>query len=187
MADENKQVTEDEETEIKEVQQEQEKLVEEEIKEAAEESDATVDAEDPIMQVQELTENMMRLAAEYDNYRKRTGKEKTEMYNNAKAQTVTEFLAVLDNLERALAAEEEENSLRQGLQMVVEQFYGVLEKLNVKEIPALNEKFNPDLHNAVKQVEDENFEENTICEVYEKGYQLNDKILRHAIVVVANP
>ena len=126
------------------------------------------------------------MAAEYDNYRKRTAKEKEGIYANAKIDTIKPFLAVLDNLERGVSQFEEGDAHRQGLELICKQFEEVLTKLNVAEIPALGEKFDPEKHNAVMHTEDETAAENTVVEVFQKGYTLGDKILRFAMVKVAN-
>ena len=128
----------------------------------------------------------LRLAAEYDNYRKRTAKEKESLYGDAKADTVKPFLEVLDNLERGLAQFEEGDPHRQGMEMICKQFMTVLEKLGVQQIEALGQPFDPARHNAVMHVEDENYGENTVVEVLQQGFTLGDKVLRFAIVKVAN-
>ena len=98
-----------------------------------------------------------------------------------------QFITVLDNLERALDAEKEDSSMKKGVEMIATQFKEVMAKMDVHEINALNQPFDPELHNAVNQVQDENYGENTICQVFQKGYQMGDKVIRHAMVVVANP
>ena len=128
----------------------------------------------------------MRTAAEYDNYRKRTAKEKESLYGDAKADTVKPFLEVLDNLERGLAQFEEGDPHRQGMEMICKQFMTVLEKLGVQQIEALGQPFDPARHNAGMHVEDESAGENTVVEVFQQGYALGDKILRFAMVKVAN-
>ena len=132
-------------------------------------------------------EILLRTAAEYDNYRKRTERERAGVYADATAGAVVEFLAVADNLARAL---EQENcsaeDLHKGVAMVNTQLLGALEKLGVTEMGKVGEPFNPDLHNAVSHVEDENAGENTIAQVFQKGYQIGDKVIRHAMVQVAN-
>ena len=128
----------------------------------------------------------LRLAAEYDNFRKRTAKEKESLYGDAKADTVKPFLEVLDNLERGVSQFEEGDGHRQGMELICKQFSEVLTKLGVTEIPALGEKFDPEKHNAVMHTEDDTAEENTVVEVFQKGYTLGDKVLRFAMVKVAN-
>ena len=136
--------------------------------------------------VSDGNDKYLRLAAEYDNYRKRTAKEKENLYNTAKADTVKPFLDVYDNLERGVSQFEESDPHRQGMEMIVKQLLAVLEKLGVKEIEALGRPFDPEKHNAVMHVEDENAGENTVVEVFQKGFALGDKVLRFSVVKVAN-
>lgn len=132
-------------------------------------------------------EILLRTAAEYDNYRKRTEREKTAVYADATAAAVTEFLAVADNLERALEQKDcNVEDLRKGVEMVQTQMAGALTKLGVAPMGEVGEAFDPDLHNAVSHVEDENAGENTIAQVFLKGYKIGDKVIRHAMVQVAN-
>ena len=134
----------------------------------------------------EANDKYLRLAAEYDNYRKRTAREKEHVYSDAKADTVKPFLEVLDNLERGLSQFEEGDPHRQGMEMICRQFMTVLEKLGVQQIEALGQPFDPARHNAVMHVEDESAGENTVVEVFQQGYALGDKVLRFAMVKVAN-
>ncbi len=134
----------------------------------------------------DANDKYLRLAAEYDNYRKRTAREKEHVYSDARIDTIKPFLAVLDNLERGVSQFEEGDAHRHGLELICKQFEDVLTKLNVAEIPALGEKFDPEKHNAVMHVEDEAAEDNTVVEVFQKGYTLGDKVLRFAMVKVAN-
>lgn len=130
---------------------------------------------------------LLRTAAEYDNYRKRTDREKSLLYADATAAAVTEFLPVADNLERALAQKDcSAEDLRKGVEMVYSQMQAALKKLGVTEMGESGEPFNPDLHNAVSHVEDGNAGENTITQVFQKGYKIEDKVIRHAMVQVAN-
>lgn len=136
--------------------------------------------------VSDVNDKYLRLAAEYDNYRKRTTREKENAYADAKADTIKPFLDVLDNLERGLQQFEEGDPHRQGMEMICKQFAAVLEKLGVTQISAQDQPFDPQKHNAVMHVEDENAGENTIVEVFQQGYELGDKVLRFAMVKVAN-
>ncbi len=136
--------------------------------------------------VTEGNDKYLRLAAEYDNYRKRTTKEKENIYADARMDTIKPFLEVYDNLIRGVAQCEEGDSHKQGLEMIAKQFLTVLEKLGVKEIEAEGQPFDPEKHNAVMHVEDESVGENTIVEVFQKGFTLNDKVIRFAMVKVAN-
>ncbi|HOV40259.1 MAG TPA: nucleotide exchange factor GrpE [Oscillospiraceae bacterium] len=138
-------------------------------------------------ELNETKDRFLRILAEYDNYRKRTAKEKTEAYSDAAAKVISEFLSVIDNFERALAVQTSDESFKNGMQMIFNQYCDILKKLGVEEIDALNKPFDPALHNAINQVEDENFEPNTVCQVFQKGYTLNGKVIRHAMVAVANP
>ena len=131
-------------------------------------------------------EKYLRLAAEYDNYRKRTAKEKESAWTNAKAQTVAAFLPVYDNLDRALKQETADEAYKKGVEMTMNQLKSVLEKLGITEIDALGKPFDPALHNAVMHVEDENFGENTVAEVFQAGFMLGEKVIRFAMVKVAN-
>ena len=128
----------------------------------------------------------LRLAAEYDNFRKRTAKEKEGLYDTAKADTIKPFLAVYDNLIRGAQQCGADDPHRQGLEMICKQFMDVLSGLGVQEIEAQDQPFDPQQHNAVMHVEDENQPENTVVEVFQKGFSMGDKVLRFAMVKVAN-
>ena len=135
-------------------------------------------------QLESVKDQFTRLTAEYDNYRKRTTKEKDSIYQDAKGDTIKAFLAVYDNLERAAAAEGGEDSPhKKGLEMIFQQFKELLAKEGVKEIEAKGKDFDPETMNAVMHIEDESCGEN---EVSQAGFELNGKVLRHAIVQVAN-
>ncbi|MBQ2062491.1 MAG: nucleotide exchange factor GrpE [Oscillospiraceae bacterium] len=136
--------------------------------------------------VSDGNDKYLRLAAEYDNYRKRTAKEKENLYSTAKADTIKPFLDVYDNLERGVNQFEENDPHRQGLEMITKQLLDVLAKLGVAEIEALGQTFDPERHNAVMHVEDENAGENTVVEVFQKGFIMGDKVLRFSVVKVAN-
>ena len=138
-------------------------------------------------QLAELNDQHLRLMAEYDNYRKRTQKEKESIYQDAKADTITKFLEVYDNLERAVMQEgDEENVHKKGMTMIFHQLQGILEKLGVTVLDPTGQPFDPEKHNAVMHVEDENLGENVVSQVYQKGFLLGDKVIRFATVVVAN-
>ena len=138
-------------------------------------------------QLESVKDQFVRLTAEYDNYRKRTAKEKDSLYQDAKADTIREFLAVYDNLERAVSTEGDEDSPhKKGLEMIFHQYQEILKKLGVTEIEALGAPFDPEKHNAVMHIDDENFGENVVSQVFQAGFMLGDKVIRHAIVQVAN-
>lgn len=136
--------------------------------------------------IKEEKEKYLRLCAEYDNFRKRSQKERESLYADIKADTLLKFLPVYDNLERALAQSTADEAYRKGVEMIMTQFNTTLEKLGITEIEALGKTFDPNMHNAVMHVEDENFGENEVVEVFQKGFKLNDKVIRFAMVKVAN-
>jgi len=135
---------------------------------------------------------LQRTAAEYDNFKKRTLKEKEAIYTDSKADTIAAFLPVLDNLERAMNSFGSDNNeskvekLKEGVELILRQMKDVLKNLGVEDIKAIGEKFDPNIHNAVMHVEDENYGESEIIEEFQKGYMLKDKIIRFSMVKVAN-
>lgn len=131
-------------------------------------------------------DSYLRLAAEYDNYRKRSQKEKEGLYGDIKSDTVSKFLPVYDNLVRALAQSTEDEAYRKGVEMIMNQFNATLEKLGVSRIESLGQKFDPSLHNAVMHVDDEEKGENEIVEVFQEGFKYGEKVIRFAMVKVAN-
>ena len=136
----------------------------------------------------EANDKYMRLYAEYDNFRKRSQKEKEATYTDAYIDALTQILPILDNLERAahFSTEEAESPLAKGLELTLKSFIETLEKMGVKEIEALGVDFDPNVHNAVMHVEDESVGENQVVEVFMKGYIKGEKVLRHSMVKVAN-
>ncbi len=134
----------------------------------------------------EAADKYLRLAAEYDNYRKRTAKEKEAAWTEAKAQTVAAFLPVFDNLERALKQETADEAYKKGVEMTMKGLQDALAGLGVEMIPALGEAFDPNRHNAVMHVDDEGAGENTIVEVFQQGFICGDKVIRFSVVKVAN-
>ena len=158
----------------------------EEVKEAQEE----IKEETPEDKIKELEDKYVRLYAEFDNYQKRTLKEKDARYADAVIDTVAAFLPVADNLERAQAIEvegEEAKKVLEGVALVMKQFKDTLAKLDVSEIPAVGEEFNPNIHEAIMHIEDENKTENVIVEEFMKGYiYKKDRVVRHSMVKVAN-
>jgi molecular chaperone GrpE len=143
--------------------------------------------EDPLKdELAQVTDKYLRICAEYDNFRKRTQKEKDNLYGDIRANVITSFLPVYDNLVRALAAETQDEAYRKGVEMIMNQFNTTLEKLGVTEIKAVGEKFDPTLHNAVMHVDDESKGENEIVEEFQKGFKIGDKVVRFSMVKVAN-
>ena len=170
-----------EEKEIQE--QEQNEAVEKDTEEVVEE---TQEQAEEVKEVDENIERLQRLMAEFDNYRKRTEKEKQNIYDLAVSNTVTELLGTVDNFERALKQESTDKSFYEGVSMIYRQLLTVLEKLNVTPIEAAGKPFDPDYHNAVLHIEDENLEENIVVEELQKGYLYKEKVIRYSMVKVAN-
>lgn len=167
-----------EETSTAEEEKKPEKTVEEDLREQLEKANE---------ELKKQKDLLLRTAAEYDNFRKRTEREKLALYADATSAAVTEFLPVADNLTRALEQKDcSAEDLRKGVEMVLTQMEAALKKLDVTEMGKEGEPFNPDLHNAVSHIEDENAGENTITQVFQKGYKIQDKVIRHAMVQVAN-
>ena len=161
--------------------------VQEEELEAPQQEEGEVQTPDPVQDALLQEQNkFLRLAAEYDNYRKRTAKEKESIWADAKASVVTSFLPVYDNLERALKQDTADEAYKKGVEMTMTQLKEVLSKLGVTEIEAAGQPFDPKLHNAVMHVEDEAFGENTVAEVFQAGFQCGEKVIRFAMVKVAN-
>ena len=156
----------------------------EETVETVEEAEIVVDNSAQLLAAAE--DKYLRLAAEYDNFRKRSAKEKESAWADSKASTAAAFLPVYDNLERALKAPCSDEAYQKGVEMTMNQLKEVLTKLGIEEIPALGEKFDPNCHNAVMHVDDDSAEENTIVEVFQTGFKSGDKIVRFSMVKVAN-
>ena len=159
-------------------------------------SDLTADdaGEDPLVQkekYQQLEDKFLRVCAEYDNFRRRTRKEKDALYSDSLTDVICKFLPVADNIDRAL--EQAENSITdetkpyyEGVTLIRKQFDEVLSSLGVEEITALGNTFDPNLHHAVSVIVDDEFGENVITEVFQRGYKRGDNVLRHTVVQVAN-
>ena len=128
----------------------------------------------------------LRLAAEYDNFRKRSRKEKEALYTDVKAETAGKFLPVYDDLERALANETSDEAYKKGVELIMAEFRKIMTGLGVEEFGEAGEAFDPNAHNAVMHVENEELGENVIAQVFQKGFRIGDKVIRHAVVQVAN-
>ena len=131
-------------------------------------------------------DSYLRLAADYDNFRKRTAKEKEQLYTSGKADAVEKLLPVYDNLERALNQPTEDAAYKKGVEMTMSQLVSILNGLGVEIYGQIGEEFDPNIHNAVMHTEDENAQENTITQVFQKGFKMGEKIVRFAMVQVAN-
>lgn len=181
----------------------EEKMNTEEIQEAVENAEETTpteeakqDAKTPNLgkiealenQLSEAKDKYIRLAADFDNFKKRAAKESETKYLDSKADALKQFLPIVDNFERAvkLSVPEDAKTYADGINMILGMFLKILKDNNVEEIDALNQTFDPEKHFAVMHVDDENFGPNTVCEVFEKGYKMGDRILRYSMVKVAN-
>lgn len=167
------------------VKQEEEQIVK------AEETQKTVSEETELQKLQkefeEHKQQHLRVLAEYDNFRKRSQNEKNAIYNNAVSDTIQAILPIADNIERALSQENASaEDMRKGVEMIENQIVACFEKLGITEMGQVGEPFDPNLHNAVAHIEDTTLGENVIAAVYQKGYMLGDRVVRHAMVQVAN-
>lgn len=138
-------------------------------------------------ELSETKDKYLRLMAEYDNFRKRNAKERLELTANATGNTLSEILPVFDNFERALEAETTDEKYKSGVQMIFKQMGDVLTKLGVEIIDPTGKEFDPNVANAVNQIEDPSLGDNIVAQTFQKGYKIGDKIIRYAMVVVANP
>ena len=157
----------------------------------AEETEAAAAADTPKeadseAALREEKDKYLRLMAEYDNFRKRSAKEREAIYADVRVDTVTKFLPVYDNLARALATETADEAYKKGVEMTFNQLLDVMKKLGVEEIEAEGKPFDPALHNAVMHVEDASYGENVIIQEFQKGFKLGDKVIRFSMVKVAN-
>ena len=134
----------------------------------------------------EVNDRLLRTAAEYDNFRRRSQKEKEAIYTDSKAEIIGKLLPVIDNFERASAAETDPENYKKGIEMTVRQLLDALTAMGVEAFGAAGEAFDPNIHNGVMHVDDESLEENVIADVFIKGYRMGDKVIRHASVKVAN-
>ena len=165
-----------------------EETEEKEEKENAEETVEEISEEDKLnAELAESKDKYLRLMAEYDNFRKRSAKERLELSAAVKGDTVADILPVLDNFERALNTETEDEAYKQGIEMIFKQFTDALTKLGIEPIDPVGEVFDPNIANAVNQIEDPELGENVVAQVFQKGYRIGDKVIRYAMVVVANP
>ena len=137
-------------------------------------------------ELEETTDRLKRLMAEFDNFKKRSAKEREGLYNSLLSDIVESFLPVVDNLEKAVNSSTEDEGYKQGVELVLKQFMDVLSSLGVKEIEGVGSTFNPEYHEAVSSVQDETLGEKEVKEVFRKGYKIGEKVIRHSMVVVAN-
>jgi molecular chaperone GrpE len=137
-------------------------------------------------ELDELNDRYKRVLAEFENYKKRSSKERETLYESIISEIVSSFLPVLDNLEKAVASQTEDEGYKQGVELVLKQFKDVLKSKGVEEIKTVGETFDPELHEAVSSIQDENLGEKEIAQEYRKGYKIGSKVIRHSMVVVAN-
>ena len=146
--------------------------------------DAIIAAQKRNLEDQE--ERIKRLMAEFENFKKRSSKEREHLYNSIMGDIITSFLPIIDNLEKAVQVKTDDQEFKQGIEMVLKQFKDVLASNGVKEIESVGQTFNPELHEAITSVSDDTLGIQEIKEEYRKGYMLGDRVIRHSLVVVAN-
>ena len=168
------------------VEEEEKAAPETEAKPEEKEAEKPEEAKPKTDELAAMNDKYLRLCAEYDNFRKRTQKEKDAIYADVRANTLISFLPVYDNLVRALNQPTEDEAYKKGVEMIMTQFRATMEKLGVTEMNCLGQKFDPAFHNAVMHVDDEEKGENEIVEVFQQGFMLGDKVVRFAMVKVAN-
>ena len=171
---------------ILEEQETVEVVLEEDTAVAEEKEASSSELEKVKIQLAQQEDKYLRLAAEYENYRRRTTKEKEAIWSDAKGEAAAAFLPVYDNLERALKQETADEAYKKGVEMTMNQLKTVLEKLGITEIPALGQPFDPKVHNAVMHIENPELGENVVSDVFQAGFQLGEKVIRFAMVQVAN-
>jgi molecular chaperone GrpE len=178
------------EQEVLENDSENQEKVEEKLEEdSTGENDMNKKLKQKEKEVNEYVEKLQRTMAEFDNFRKRTIKEKSMMYENGAKETLEKLLPIVDNFERALdsiSEEQKEAPFTQGVEMIFKQLIGALNELGVEEIKAEGNEFDPNFHHAVTHADDESLGENIVSEVFQKGYMYNDSVLRHSMVKVVN-
>ena len=190
MAKKHKQ-TQDEELPVEEAVEAKEQAESAEAAEAAENPQAPVEAQPSEAEVlqkklDEEHDQFLRLAAEYDNFRKRSRKEREALYTDVRAETVKKFLPVFDNLERALAHETADEQYKKGVELTMSELRKIMAGLGVEEFGVAGEPFDPNAHNAVMHTEDEALGENVVAEVFQRGFRIGEKVIRFAVVKVAN-
>ncbi len=160
----------------------------EELKEEVQESKEVSENKDmvPKQDYDELDDRYKRILAEFENFKKRSSKEREGLYNSVLSDIVEVILPILDNLENAAKVETEDENYKQGVELVLKQFKDVLKSKGVEEIEALGQVFDPELHEAVGSIQDDNLGEKEIAQEYRKGYKIGSKVIRHSMVVVAN-
>ena len=179
-----------EETKVKENEAEETKADSEKVKETTPKKEKKSKKDSEIerlkAELEQKNDVLLRTAAEFDNYKKRTEREKSGVAEYARAGIIKQLLPILDNIDRAAGADRESPDYIKGIELIVKQLEGLSEKLGIEEIAKQGDSFDPNLHEAVMHIEDENLGENVVAEVLQKGYKTGDTIIRHAMVKVAN-
>ena len=168
------------------MEEKNEKDLNENVETTVEKTSENAEIEALKQELEETTDRYKRLMAEFDNYKKRSAKEREGLYNSLIADIITSLLPTLDNLEKAANAKTEDENYKQGVELVLKQFTDTLNALGVKEIETVGTTFNPEFHEAVSSVQDDELGEKEIKEEFRKGYKIGDKVIRHSMVVVAN-
>lgn len=165
-----------------------EKKTPETVEEVKEEAAPEVSKEEELQKaLDEKNDQFLRICAEYDNFRKRSQKEKQDIYSSSRAEVFRDLLPVLDNFDRAASNKDAGfEAYSKGIDLIFQQFAEILQKNGVESFGEVGDQFDPNIHNAVMSVEDENFGENTVAEVFSKGYRIGDRVIREAVVKVAN-
>lgn len=160
----------------------------EEIKQEKNNEDANMESEllKTKQELEETTDRFKRIMAEFENFKKRSSKERDTLYNSLVADIIASFLPVQDNLEKAIESKTEDESFKQGIELVTKQISDIFKKFGVEEIETCGKPFDPELHEAVSNVQDDTLGEKIIKEEFRKGYKIGNRIIRHAMVVVAN-
>ena len=179
-----------EETNNKETKLEEEVLNNDQEENEEQEIDELTKLKDTVLlqkeQIDEQDDRIKRLMAEFDNFKKRSSKEREGLYNSLVSDIFTSLLPVIDNLEKAASLETEDKAYKEGIELVLKQFKDVLNSNGVEEIESVGQPFNPEYHEAVGMVEDNTLGEKIIKEEYRKGYKIGNKVIRHSMVIVAN-
>ena len=149
-----------------------------------EEKDCIIDPKQ--QEIDDLNDRYKRVLAEFENFKKRSGKERETLYNSILGDVVESFLPIVDNLENAVKAETQDEEYRKGVELVLKQFKDILKAKGVEEIPAIGETFDPSLHEAVSSIQDPSKNAQEIVQEYRKGYKIGPKVIRHSMVIVAN-
>lgn len=158
----------------------------EELEKETKETNGTDELSKTKQELDETTDRLKRIMAEFENYKKRSSKEREMLYNSLLADIISSFLPIIDNLEKAVDAKTEDEGYKQGVELVLKQFMDTFKTLGVEQIEAVGKTFDPEIHEAVSSLQDESLGEKEIKEEFRKGYKIGTKVIRHSMVVVAN-